>query len=507
LDAFVTKKKLFAKIKHLFEQAKALFNRVPIRNRVFLIGDLFLIVTSVLVSFALRFELGNLFVYYLPQAIRMAILALVIKPLIYYSFGLYRRLWAYASTHELRLILSAVTSASVVLSVAVILMTYIQAQLPGYIGFPRATLVIDWLLSILLTGGLRFSSRLIAESRSTAANGSERKWIDRRALIIGAGDAGALVVREIQKNPQLNLNPICFLDDDEAKQKSQIHGVPVVGTLDNLRATIKNKRIQEVIIAIPTAPGKLIRRLADICRQEGVGFRTMPGIYELIGGKVSVSRLRKVNINDLLRRASAINDDRRVGSVIAGRRVLVTGGGGSIGTELCRQIARWGPSTLVIVGHGENSVYETYLDHRRHPRPRSVGQRLRRRPPPGGLPRRGAQTRSDDGDQHRGGGDQQHPRYPQRGRIGDELRRRAAGDGLDRQSDPPDQRDGRDQTNGRTARPGRGPEYRPSLLGGSLWQRAGQPRLGGAPLSETDRQRRSGDGHPPGHGTLLHDDP
>jgi FlaA1/EpsC-like NDP-sugar epimerase len=362
LDAFVTKKKLFAKIKHLFEQAKALFNRVPIRNRVFLIGDLFLIVTSVLVSFALRFELGNLFVYYLPQAIRMAILALVIKPLIYYSFGLYRRLWAYASTHELRLILSAVTSASVVLSVAVILMTYIQAQLPGYIGFPRATLVIDWLLSILLTGGLRFSSRLIAESRSTAANGSERKWIDRRALIIGAGDAGALVVREIQKNPQLNLNPICFLDDDEAKQKSQIHGVPVVGTLDNLRATIKNKRIQEVIIAIPTAPGKLIRRLADICRQEGVGFRTMPGIYELIGGKVSVSRLRKVNINDLLRRASAINDDRRVGSVIAGRRVLVTGGGGSIGTELCRQIARWGPSTLVIVGHGENSVYETYLD-------------------------------------------------------------------------------------------------------------------------------------------------
>ncbi|MEA3351208.1 MAG: nucleoside-diphosphate sugar epimerase/dehydratase [Chloroflexota bacterium] len=347
---------------NILSKIKALIARVPIRNRTFLIGDVFLIVASVLGSFALRFELGRLFVYYLPQALRMAVLAVLIKPIMYYAFGLYRRLWAYASTRELRLIISAVTSASVLLSVGMIVMTYIQAQYPAYIGFPRSVLVIDWLLSLFLTGGIRFASRLVAENKSTAASNGRPKWIKHRALIVGAGDAGALVVREIQKNPQLNLNPVCFLDDDEAKQKSQIHGVPVAGTLTDLSRVIKSKRIQEVVIAIPTAPGDVIRRLADICRQEKVAFRTMPGIYELIGGKVSVNRLRDVNINDLLRRSSAIGDDRRVGSIIAGRRVLVTGAGGSIGTELCRQIARWGPSSLILMGHGENSIFETFLD-------------------------------------------------------------------------------------------------------------------------------------------------
>jgi len=341
---------------------RALFTTAPLRNRVFLAGDLFLICVSVLVSFALRFELGPLFEYYLPQALRMMALAVVIKPIMYWIFGLYRRLWVYASTRELTLVLSAVTSASIILSVAVITMTYFQARSPGYIGFPRATLVIDWLLSLFLAGGLRFASKVIADSRSSYQNGSLSSQSAARALIVGAGDAGALVVREIQKNPQLNLTPICFLDDDQAKQKSQIHSVPVVGTLDDLSKVVKSRRIQEVIIAIPTAPGDIIRQVADICREEKINFRTMPGMYELIGGRVSVNRLRDVNIDDLLRRASAITDDRRIGGVIAGQRIMVTGAGGSIGAELCRQIARWGPSALILLGHGENSIFRAYLD-------------------------------------------------------------------------------------------------------------------------------------------------
>jgi len=354
LDAPVTKK--------LFPWLRVVFANAPLRNRVFLTGDIFLIVASVLGSFALRFELGPLFEYYFPQALRMAMLAIFIKPLVYWVFGLYRRLWAYASTRELTLIISAVTSASIILSVAVISMTYIQARSPEYIGFPRATLVIDWLLSLFLVGGLRFTARIIADSRSSAANGNKTSSSTRRVLIVGAGDAGALVAREIQKNPQLNLKPICFLDDDKTKQKSQIHSVPVVGQLKDLSRVIKARRIQEVVIAIPTAPGDVVRQVADVCRQEKINFRTMPGMYELIGGRVSVSRLREVNINDLLRRASAITDDRRIGSAIAGRRVLVTGAGGSIGTELCRQIARWGPSALILLGHGENSIFRAYLD-------------------------------------------------------------------------------------------------------------------------------------------------
>ncbi|MFN2233599.1 MAG: SDR family NAD(P)-dependent oxidoreductase [Anaerolineales bacterium] len=309
----------------------------------------------------MRFEFSSLFYYYLPQAWRMIILAMIIKPVIYYLFGLYRRLWAYASIRELMLVVTAVTAASMMLSIAVTIMTYYQLQQENYIGFPRSVLVIDWMLSMILVGGLRFSSRLIAETRSTASEEPSDN-LSRRVLIVGAGDAGALVAREIQKNPQLNLELVCFLDDDKAKQKQQIHGIPVAGTLDDLPRVITRRRIHEVVIAIPTASGDVVRKVANYCHEKNVTFRTMPGMYELIGGKVSVKRLREVNINDLLRRIPAKIDDRRIGSALGGKRILVTGAGGSIGSELCRQIARWGPSALVILGHGENSIFETLLE-------------------------------------------------------------------------------------------------------------------------------------------------
>jgi FlaA1/EpsC-like NDP-sugar epimerase len=190
----------------------------------------------------------------------------------------------------------------------------------------------------------------------------DMKGRQQRVLVVGAGDAGALVVREMQKNPQLNITPVCFLDDDPAKQKQQIHGIPVIGNLDDLSKTVSLRRIDEVVIALPSAPGSVVRKVADICRRKGVPFRTMPGIYELIGGKVNVSRLREVEISDLLRRESALIDDRMIGGKIGGKRVLVTGAGGSIGRELCRQIARWGPTELVLLGHGENSIFETLLE-------------------------------------------------------------------------------------------------------------------------------------------------
>ncbi len=350
-------------LRHAF--LRLTFAAAPTRNRIFLLLDVFLIAAAVLGSFAIRFEWGNLFGFYLPQAIRMIGFALIIKPIVYYYFGLYRRLWAYASIRELMLIVSAVTASSIILSVVVTIFTYFQARQPNYIGFPRATLVIDWLLSLFLAGGVRFSFRLIAESKSTAASGSilgKVRW--RRLLIIGAGDAGALVVREIQKNPQLNVMPVCFLDDDKAKQKQQIHGVPVIGPIDDLPIVIDSYRIQEIIIAIPTAAGALVRKVADICRLKGVPFRTMPGIYELIGGNVNVSRLRQVNINDLLRRSPVSIDNRRIGAIIRGQTVLVTGAGGSIGRELCRQVARWGPSSIILLGHGENSIFEALLELR-----------------------------------------------------------------------------------------------------------------------------------------------
>ena len=327
------------------------------RNRYMVVIDLILTVIAVLGAYALRLELGALFYFYLPSAYWMIALALLIKIPLYYVFGLYRRLWGYASTRELRLILFAVTSASVLVSVGMVILFSLKV----FTGFPRSVLIIDWLLSLILIGGVRFLIRLVSDNISTASKSGLNQQA-KRTLIIGAGDAGALVVRELQKNSDLNLIPIGFLDDNPDKMKQQIHGVPVVGTLSEIGKVIEHRRIEEVVIAIPSSSGKVVRMIADVCRLRGIPFRTMPGIYELIGGKVSINRLREVDITDLLRRQPAHMQEELIGQTLTNKRVLVTGAGGSIGRELCRQISRWQPSHLIMVGHGENSIFESLLE-------------------------------------------------------------------------------------------------------------------------------------------------
>ncbi len=328
-------------------------SRTHVRNRFVLLGDLALIVVSVLGSFALRLNVSQL-PYYFPAALFMCMVALIIKVPVYFSFGLYRRLWMYASTNELRLITFAVTTASVLTSGAMILFISLGWIQPG---MPRSALGIDWLISLILIGGSRFALRILAEQSSVPRDGKAK-----RTLIVGAGDAGALVVRELQKSSQLNLIPIGFLDDDPAKQNHQIYGVSVIGKVEKIASVLENQQVDEVVIAIPSAPGKIIRLVNDACRQKGIPSRTMPGIYELIGGKVSVNRLREVDITDLLRREPVTIDDHLVGSILSGKRIMVTGAGGSIGREICRQVARWSPAELILLGHGENSIFESLLE-------------------------------------------------------------------------------------------------------------------------------------------------
>jgi FlaA1/EpsC-like NDP-sugar epimerase len=330
-----------------------------LRNRYMVLIDIILTVVAVLGAYALRLELGALFFFYLPSAYWMIGVAILTKIPIYYFFGLYRRLWGYASTRELRLILFAVSSASVVVSVIMILLLTFKV----FIGFPRSALIIDWLLSLILIGGVRFAIRLISDNVRSVSSVMRANQA-RQALIIGAGDAGALVVRELQKNPDLNLKPVGFLDDNPSKLKQQIHGVPVVGTLSDIGKVLEHRKVDEVIIAIPSSSGKVIRMIADVCRLRGVPFRTMPGIYELIGGKVSINRLREVDITDLLRRQPTHMHEELIGETLSNKVVLVTGAGGSIGRELCRQIIRWGPAHLVMLGHGENSIFESLLELR-----------------------------------------------------------------------------------------------------------------------------------------------
>jgi FlaA1/EpsC-like NDP-sugar epimerase len=330
------------------------FSSPYFRNRFVLLADIVLVLVSVLGSFALRYDVGQMS-FYFPAIIIMAVVALLVKIPTYYFFGLYRRLWVYASIGELKLIAAAVTTASVLTGGVMLALSAAGLVQPG---MPRTALGIDWLFSLVLVGGSRFALRILSEQISSKNNKG------RKTLIIGAGDAGALVARELQKTSQLDWAPIGFLDDDPAKQKHVIYGVSVIGKVTDLASVLENRQVDEVVIAIPSAPGHLVRQITDVCRRKGIPSRTMPGMYELIGGTVSVNRLREVDITDLLRREPATIDDRLVGSSLNGKRVLVTGAGGSIGRELSRQIARWRPSELILLGHGENSIFEALLELR-----------------------------------------------------------------------------------------------------------------------------------------------
>lgn len=176
-------------------------------------------------------------------------------------------------------------------------------------------------------------------------------------MIVGAGDAGIMIAQELQSNIQTGLMPVGFVDDDPEKQNLKIRGLTVLGNTKDIPHLVSHLQISEIIIAIPTASGKVLREINELCQKTGVKTKTIPGIFELISGTVSVNKLRDVAIEDLLGRDTVKSDSTTLVHLIKGKKVLVTGGGGSIGSELCRQIAQNNPAQLVIIGHGENSVF------------------------------------------------------------------------------------------------------------------------------------------------------
>lgn len=324
-------------------------------NRLFL-ADLGLIGFSVLASFTLRLNLEQFFLDYLPAFLAMLVISLLVKPIVYTRMGLYQRVWAYASIAEMRLIIRAVSIASLICAALLYSLYYFRVFSPFALSLP----VFDWLISLAAVGGLRFSLRLLAENRTKLQQATNTRL--RRVLVIGAGGAGALVVQQMQKNPRSGLYPLGYLDDDPQKRDLRIHEVPVLGNLSELEHIAKEKHIDEVVMAIPSGSGSLFRQTAEASRRAGLPFRTMPSIYEVIGGKVSVNRLREIDITDLLRRQPAKIDQEKIARSLKGKRILVTGAGGSIASELCRQIARWEPASLVLLGHGENSIFEILIE-------------------------------------------------------------------------------------------------------------------------------------------------
>jgi FlaA1/EpsC-like NDP-sugar epimerase len=265
----------------------------------------------------------------------------------FYAFKLYNRIWAYASMGELLAVLQAVTLGSLG-TIAVTFFTNTQ--------LPRSIAVIHWALTILFVGGSRMFWRCLRESRRI--NGQKPT---RRALIIGAGDAGTMVAREM-KSYNSGFLPVGFIDDDPLKQGVSVLGLPVLGTREAIPAAVERHKVNLLIIAMPSVGAGVIREIVEICRDTKAELKILPGMYQLINGQVSVNHLRPVQLEDLLHREPVEVNLVEIAGYLEGETVLVTGAGGSIGSELCRQVAALNPKKLVLLGHGENSIYNIWLE-------------------------------------------------------------------------------------------------------------------------------------------------
>ncbi len=327
-----------------------------IHNRHLFLLDCILLILAAYLSFVLRLDTVALGLAW-PGFLLFVCIAVVITPLTLWRAGIYSRYWRYASVEELLLLAGSLTIGVVLtgaLSWAVVILV------PGAPNVPRSIPFIYLLLALSATAGPRLLLRLSA--RSTISLRSEKPGHSQAqpVLIMGAGAAGAMIVRELKSNPHLGLEPVGFLDDDLGKHDVRIHGIPVLGDRNDIPEMVAAHKAKLVIIAMPTTSGKTLREIVAICSQAGAETRIVPGLYELLGGTVSVRQLREVQIEDLLRRAPVQIDVTQVAALVHGKRVLVTGAGGSIGSELCRQIVRLGPADLMMVGHGENSIFDIH---------------------------------------------------------------------------------------------------------------------------------------------------
>ena len=309
--------------------------------------QLAVVVLSTLVAFQLRFdghiprEFADNLIYTLP-------LLLAIRAFTFVPFRLYQGLWRYTSIHDLLTLVQAIAASSLLF---LIVMRTVFSVLP----FPRTVMVIDAGLLLLALGGLRLCRRLYVELSHPASG--------RSVLIVGAGDAGELIVRDMKNSSRAQgYRPIGFIDDDTSKVGKRIHGVPVLGTRRDIASTLEKYRPAEVLIAIPRADAIALRSVIRAFEPHKIPIKTLPNLRDIVDGKVQVTQIRDLTVEDLLTRAPVGLDIQPVKHLIRGRRVLVTGAGGSIGSELCRQIAILKPAALVILDRYENSLHAIRLE-------------------------------------------------------------------------------------------------------------------------------------------------
>jgi FlaA1/EpsC-like NDP-sugar epimerase len=321
-----------------------------LRNRYFLIFDA--IALLLLPSVALLLRDDPLRPDYMPSLLVYSIVSAVVWIGAFLYLRLYSVYWQYAGVDEMVTVVAAV-----LLGAMVNLFVFFVILRPlGLVSdaFPRSVPVIETLLVLIVMvcarGSVRYMDR---RTRYRRVNVATRQ----RVVIYGAGEAGTLIAREMLGNPQLGMEPIAFLDDDPKKHKMVIQGTPVLGGREYIGRLMREGRMDRMIIAMPTSSGKTVREISARCMDEKLPVQIVPGVYELLNGAVTVSKLRNIEIQDLLRREPVAYDFAAVSELVRGKRVLVTGAGGSIGGELCRQVAQCAPAHIVLVGHGENSIF------------------------------------------------------------------------------------------------------------------------------------------------------
>ncbi len=358
------------------------------RFYIILVADIVIFIMAFVGAYLLRFDF-TLDPFYRVQIMKLLPFLLPGKVVIFFLFGLYRGMWRYTTINDL----SRLAQASLVSTLFYITASFyvFGTTVFGTTNVPRSIFLVDGLLTFIMSGGLRLGIRLyyVATRKTDSrwpfslSNPNEGQPEGKSFLIVGAGGAGEKIYREIRDNQRLNSQVVGFLDDDRSKWGRSLHRLKIYGSVEMLPKVMETEKVDEVLIAMPSATGAQMRRIIEICKSCGARFRTLPEIGAIIDGKLSIKSLRDVKYEDLLRRPPVELDTTEISQYLQGKRVLITGAGGSIGSELCRQIIRFDPKELILVDASEINLFtmQMELQHELNfPRYRCILSRIQSRP-------------------------------------------------------------------------------------------------------------------------------
>lgn len=321
------------------------------RNRIALlvILDLLIITVSGFLALYIRFDFqfSKMEMGYVDRELKYLPLNLIITLLLFVLFKLYRSVWRFASANEFLNVISACSASTLI---QIVIMSFMKMRMPV------SYYMMKYVILIVGVGSLRFAYRILRMLQEKRMG--LRKDSRKNTMVVGAGEAGAMIIKEFQNSRYLDQKVCCVIDDNEAKQGKYLRGVKIMGGRDDIRYLAHELQIDEIIVALPSASQSQVKEILQICQETGCELKVLPGLYQMINGEISVSKLRKVEIEDLLGREPVKLQVDSVMGYVAGKVILVTGGGGSIGSELCRQIAVHKPKQLIIVDIYENNAYD-----------------------------------------------------------------------------------------------------------------------------------------------------